>query len=85
MGGFEKQHFEMENINEALEQRIDQLKGQRDVSIMLNQPGFSNEIAAMKIEAKRCQHQLTSHLANLRLSWKDKLVVKMKELNEAMK
>jgi hypothetical protein len=54
MGGFEKQHFEMENINEALEQRIDQLKGQRDVSIMLNQPGFSNEIAAMKIEAKRC-------------------------------
>lgn len=29
----QKQHFEMENVNEALEQRIDQLKGQNDLSI----------------------------------------------------
>ena len=35
----QKQHFEMENINECLEQRIDQLKGQRDLSILLSQSG----------------------------------------------
>lgn len=29
LGSVQKQHFEMGNINESLEQRIDQLEGQR--------------------------------------------------------
>jgi len=42
----QKQHFEMENINESLEQRIDQLKSQRDLSILLTRVGKVNELAS---------------------------------------
>lgn len=43
-GNVQKQHFEMLNINESLEQRIDQLKGQRDLSILLTKSGLENDL-----------------------------------------
>ena len=43
-GSVQKQHFEMLNINESLEQRIDQLKGQRDLSILLTKSGLENDL-----------------------------------------
>jgi len=37
----------MENINESLEQRIDQLKGQKDLSILLTRAGQTNEMKSL--------------------------------------
>jgi len=43
----------MENINESLEQRLDQLKGQRDLSIKLTKAGLQNELRSMLADAER--------------------------------
>ena len=75
----------MENINETLEQRIDQVKGQRDLSIKLARAGLDNELIAMKQDAKRTSQKLISLLNNTELSWEDKLTVKMRELDDAMR
>jgi cell division septum initiation protein DivIVA len=53
LGQFYNQNFEMENINESLEQRLDQLKGQRDLSIKLSRAGVVNELKAMLSDAER--------------------------------
>ena len=53
LGQFYNQNFEMENINESLEQRLDQLKGQRDLSIKLSRAGLVNELKAMLSDAER--------------------------------
>jgi hypothetical protein len=44
LGRVQKQYFEMENINECLEQRIEQLKCQRDLSIKLLKAGWENDL-----------------------------------------
>jgi len=53
LGQFYNQNFEMENINESLEQRLDQLKGQRDLSIKLSRAGLVNELKSMLADAER--------------------------------
>jgi len=85
VGSVQKKHFEMENINESLEQRIDQVKGQRDLSIKLTRAGLDNELVAMKVDAKRTSQRLINLLNNTELSWEDKLTVKMRELDDAMR
>lgn len=85
LGSVQKKHFEMENINESLEQRIDQVKGQRDLSIKLTRAGLDNELLAMKQDAKRTSQKLINLLNNTELSWEDKLTVKMRELDDAMR
>jgi len=81
----QKQHFEMENINESLEQRIDQLKGQRDLSVLLIAQGQENELQSQKIEAENQKFKLSSKLTNTQLAWEDNLKEKVKELEDAMK
>jgi len=49
----QKQHFEMENINESLEQRINQLKGQKDLSILLTRAGQTQEMKSLQDDANR--------------------------------
>lgn len=84
-GSVQKQHFEMLNINESLEQRIDQLKGQRDLSILLTKSGLENDLKSQQLEANSTSQKLISLLNNTELSWDDKLIVKMRELDDAMR
>lgn len=81
----QKQHFEMENINESLEQRIDQLKGQKDLSVLLTRTGQANELKSLQDDANRLSQKMVDLLNNTELSWEDKLVVKMRELDDAMR
>jgi hypothetical protein len=85
LGNVQKKHFEMENMNEIIEQRIDQIKGQRDLNIKLTRAGLDKELIAMKSDAKRTSQKLINLLNNTELSWEDKLVVKMRELDDAMR
>lgn len=85
LGNVQKQHFEMGNINESLEQRIDQLKGQRYLSIFMAKAGQAQEIKAQKDEAICTQQKLIDLQNDNELTWEDKLVLKMRELDEAMK
>ena len=41
----------MENINETLEQRIDWLKGQKDLSVLLNNIGLNAVLKSQLTEA----------------------------------
>jgi hypothetical protein len=82
---FYNQNFEMENINESLEQRLDQLKGQRDLSIKLSRAGLVNELKAMLSDAERNAQKMINLQNNTELSWDDKLVIKMRELDDAMR
>lgn len=75
----------MENINESLEQRIDQLKGQKDLSILLTRAGQTNEMKSLQDDANRLSQKMVDLLNNTELSWEDKLVVKMRELDDAMR
>ena len=85
LGQFYNQNFEMENINESLEQRLDQLKGQRDLSIKLTRAGLVNELKSMLAEADRSSQKMINLQNNTELSWDDKLVIKMRELDDAMR
>ena len=53
LGYVQEQHFKMQSINETLEQRIDQLKGQRDLSITLSRHGQDNELESQQREASK--------------------------------
>ena len=75
----------MENINESLEQRLDQLKGQRDLSIKLTKAGLQNELRSMLADAERTAQNIINLQNNTELSWDDKLVIKMRELDDAMR
>ena len=85
LGQFYNQNFEMENINESLEQRLDQLKGQRDLSIKLSRAGLVNELKSMLADAERASQKNINLQNNTELSWDDKLVIKMRELDDAMR
>jgi hypothetical protein len=61
------------------------VKGQRDLSIKLTRAGLENELIAMKSDAKRTSEKLINLLNNTELSWEDKLIVKMRELDDAMR
>ena len=58
-----KQHFEMENINESLEQRIEQLKGQRDLSLLLVKTGQEHELKSHHEDADNQKAKLTKLLS----------------------
>lgn len=75
----------MENINECLEQRIEQLKCQRDLSIKLLKAGWENDLKSEQMIAFATNQKLINLLNNTELSWDDKLVIKMRELDDAMK
>jgi hypothetical protein len=75
----------MENINECLEQRIEQLKCQRDLSIKLLKAGWENDLKSEQMIAVATSQKLINLLNNTELSWDDKLVIKMRELDDAMK
>ncbi len=75
----------MENINECLEQRIEQLKCQRDLSIKLLKAGWENDLKSEQMIAVATNQKLINLLNNTELSWDDKLVIKMRELDDAMK
>lgn len=85
MVSVQKQHFEMENINESLEQRINQLKGQKDLSILLTRAGQTQEMKSLQDDANRLSQKMVDLLNNTELSWEDKLIVKMRELDDAMR
>jgi hypothetical protein len=53
----QKQHFEIENINESLEQRIEQLKSQRDLAILISQTGQKSDLQGNLQEAKEVKKQ----------------------------
>lgn len=78
----QKQHFEMENINESLEQRIEQLKGQRDLSVLLAPTGKMQELEAQQVEATSLKNKLANLMTNTELAWQDKLVENMRELDD---
>lgn len=61
------------------------MKGQRDLSIKLTRAGLDKELIAMKSDAKRTSQKLINLLNNTELSWEDKLIVKMRELDDAMR
>ena len=46
-----KQQFEMGNINECMEQRIDQVKAQKELSIILSKAGLERALEAETLEA----------------------------------
>jgi predicted Ser/Thr protein kinase len=75
----------MENINECLEQRIEQLKCQRDLSIKLLKAGWENDLKSEQMIAVATSQKLINLLNNTELSWDDKLVIRMRELDDAMK
>jgi hypothetical protein len=52
---------------------------------MLNPASLQTELAADKKNADRKQKALVSLQSNLEMSWEDKLVVKMRELMDAMR
>jgi len=80
----QKQYFEMENVNECLEQRIGQLKGQRDLSLLLTGSGKEAELKTIQIQSNSNKLKLVNLLNNTELSWEDRLVLKMRELDLAM-
>lgn len=84
-GKVQRQHFEMGHINETLEQRIDQLKGQRDLSILLTKAGLQNDLKSQQADAGRNSEKLQVLHNNMEHSWDDKLVVKMRELEDALR
>lgn len=75
----------MENINECLEQRIEQLKCQRDLSIKLLKTGSENDLRSEQMMAVSTSQKLINFLNNTELTWDDKLIVKTRELDDAMK
>ena len=68
-GKVQRQHFEMGHINETLEQRIDQLKGQRDLSILLNKAGLQNDLKSQQADAERNSQNLIALHNNTEQSW----------------
>jgi hypothetical protein len=68
-GKVQRQHFEMGHINETLEQRIDQLKGQRDLSILLNKAGLQNDLKSQLADAERNSQNLIALQNNTQKSW----------------
>lgn len=81
----QKQHFEMENINESLEQRIEQLKGQRDLSLLLVKTGQEHELKSHHEDADNQKAKLTKLLSGTQQSWQEKLIEKMRDLDDAMR
>ena len=68
-GKVQRNHFEMGHINETLEQRIDQLKGQRDLSILLNKAGLQNDLKSQQADAERNSQNLIALHNNTEQSW----------------
>ena len=85
LGKVQKQFFEMENINESLEQRIDQLRAQRELSIQLMKTGQNNELRA-ELEASQSRaRKFHAKQMNMIATWDDQLAIKLRELDEAMR
>jgi len=85
LGKVQKQFFEMENINESLEQRIDQLRSQRELAINLTKTGHANELRA-ELEASSCRaEKFEAKQQNMVDTWNDLLAIKMRELDDALR
>ena len=52
---------------------------------MLNKPGLQNELKALQVDADRNGQEMMSLLSNLELSWEDQYIIKMRELNDAIR
>ena len=79
-----KQQFEMGNINECMEQRIDQVKAQKELSIILSKAGLERALEAETLEAKKLAKRIMPDLQHhTELSWEEKLVERLKELDDA--
>ena len=85
LGKVKKQYFEMENINESLEQRIDQLRSQRELSVHLTKAGQSNELRAEFEMAVSQATKFSDRQNNIALTWDDLLAIKLRELDDAMR
>lgn len=85
LSSVQKQHYEMLIFNESIEQRLNQVKGQRDLSIVLTRPGMESELKSKSIEAQSSRQKLVDLMTNTKMSWDDWLVVKLRELDDAMR
>ena len=61
------------------------MKCQRDLSIKLLKAGWENDLKSEQMIAVATSQKLINLLNNTELSWDDKLVVKLRELDDAMK
>lgn len=75
----------METINEVLEQRIDTLKTQRDLAILLFKQGIERDLQSQQEEANKTSQKMVDLLNNTELTWEDLLALKMRELDDALR
>ena len=85
LGRARKQHFEMENINECLEQRIDQLRAQRELSVQLAPAGLEQDLQAELQHSDAQGAKLVALLSNTELAWEDTLFIKMRALEDKVR
>lgn len=75
----------MENINESLEQRIDQLRAQRELAIHLTKTGHHNELR-VELEASAARaDKFFAKQQNIVDTWNDQLAIKLRELDDALR
>lgn len=75
----------MEQIRESLEQRIDCLKIQRDLSILIWRSGIDNELKSEQTNSINTTSKNTDIRNDAVLSWNDTLDEKMRELDDALR
>lgn len=63
------QKFEMENLNESLEQRLVQLRSQRELTIELTEAGLINDLKSELIQSEANAAKLVAVMNNTELSW----------------
>ena len=61
----------MENINETLEQRIDWIKGQKDLSVILNKAGLETDLKTQQTEAEKTSKKLQDLFEKTEFTWED--------------
>jgi hypothetical protein len=59
----------MENLNESLEQRLVQLRSQRELTIELTEAGLLNDLKSELIQSEANAAKLVAVMNNTELSW----------------
>ena len=79
----------MNNLNETIEQNLEQTKGQRNLNILITRPiykvGQKNDLLASFTDAERHAQKLMDMFSNNEVSWGDKLKIKLRELDDALR
>ena len=75
----------MEQIKESLEQRIDCLKIQRDLSILIWRSGIDNELKSEQNSSNNTTQKISDIKNDAVMSWNDTFNQKMLELDDALR